>query len=181
MSRIGRSPINVPSGVTVALNNGVITVNGPKGTLTKEINSKVDVKIEGNIIHVLNNNAESDKNAKALHGLYRQLINNMIVGVSQGFEKRLNVNGVGYKVNLKNPHEVTLNIGFSHPVEVKAVDGITLEAEKNVLIVKGIDKEKVGQFASYVRGLKVVEPYHAYGISYSDEKIIRKETKTGKK
>lgn len=182
MSRIGRSPIILPAGVTVLVSpENVVTVTGPKGTLNKAVNKKIEVKIEGNTVHVLNNNPAKDKEARAFHGLFRQLINNMVVGVSKGFEKRLNINGVGFKINLKSNTEVVLNIGFSHPVDIKAIPGITLEAEKNTLTVKGIDKEAVGKFASYIRGIKPVEPYHAYGISYSDEVIIRKETKTGKK
>lgn len=182
MSRIGRNPIAIPAGVTVSMDDkNVITVTGPKGTLKREVHHRIEVKIEDNVINVINNHPLSDKQTKALHGLFRQLINNMVEGVSKGFEKRLNINGVGYKINLKSSNNAILNIGFSHPVEITAVEGITLEAEKNTLIVKGIDKELVGQFSSYVRGIKPVEPYHAYGISYSDEVIKRKETKTGKK
>ena len=181
MSRIGRSPIVVPAGVTVTVGaNNLVTVTGPKGTLNKEISNKIEVKVEEGVVNVLNNNPEKDKQAKALHGLSRQLINNMVQGVFKGFEKRLVIKGVGYRINLAGDKEATLNIGFSHPVIVKAVDGISLADEKNVLIVKGIDKELVGQFASYVRGLKPVEPYHGYGIRYEDERVIKKEAKSGK-
>lgn len=181
MSRIGRSPIVVPAGVTVVVDaNNLVTVTGPKGTLNKEISNKIEVKVAEGVVNVLNNNPEKDKQAKALHGLSRQLINNMVEGVSKGFEKRLVIKGVGYRINLAGDKEATLNIGFSHPVTVKAVDGISLADEKNVLIVKGIDKELVGQFASYVRGLKPVEPYHGYGIRYEDERVIKKEAKSGK-
>lgn len=179
MSRVGRSPIILPAGVTAVYENGVITVTGPKGTLKREVNKRLDYKIESNKILVENHHT-ADKQMKAFHGLFRQLINNMVEGVVKGFEKRLNINGVGYKIALKGNNAATLNIGFSHPVEISTPEGVTLEAEKNTLIVKGIDKELVGQFSSYVRGIKPVEPYHAYGISYSDEKIIRKESKSGK-
>lgn len=178
MSRIGKNPITLPSGVNVTLNNNVVTVNGPLGTLSREIHPKVGVTVEGN--QVIVSNTTNDYEVRKFHGLYRQLINNMIVGVSKGYEKRLNVNGVGYKIT-QNGKDLVLNIGLSHPVEVKAIDGITLSCEKNEVIVKGIDKELVGQFASKVRDIKPVEPYHAYGISYSDEVVFRKERKTGKK
>lgn len=181
MSRIGRSPIILPAGVTFNIDSeGVVTVTGPLGTLTRQINRRLEVKVEGNEILVINHQ-HADKQMRAYHGLYRQLIANMVEGVSKGYERRLVINGVGYKINLKSDKAATLNIGYSHPVEVVAVEGITLAAEKNTLIIKGIDKELVGQFASNVRGIKPVEPYHAYGIAYSDEVIIRKETKTGKK
>jgi len=188
MSRIGKNPISIPAGVKVtvapdtASADNIVTVTGPLGTLTRKVNKRLEIKIdnEKNNVLVINNHI-ADKNLKALHGLFRQLIANMVEGVSKGFEKKLNINGVGYKINLKSEKNAVLNIGFSHPVEVNAVNGITLAAEKNTLIIKGIDKELVGQFASNVRDLKPVEPYHAYGISYSDEVIIRKETKTGKK
>lgn len=180
MSRIGRNPIIIPSGVTVNFDKNIVTVTGPKGTLKREVSNKLTYQIEDNKILVINP-SPNDKQLKALHGLFRQLINNMVEGVTKGFEKRLNINGVGYKINLKSDKEAILNIGYSKPVVVTAVEGITLDADKNTLIIKGIDKELVGQFASNVRGIKPVEPYHAYGISYSDEIIRRKETKTGKK
>ncbi len=181
MSRIGRNPIVLPAGVTISVNaDNLVTVKGPKGTLSRQINKRLEVKVENNHVNIVNHQ-QADKQMRAFHGLYRQLISNMVEGVSKGFERKLNINGVGYKITLKGDREATLNIGFSHPVEVKAVEGITLSADKNTLIIKGIDKELVGQFASNVRGLKPVEPYHAYGISYDDEFIIRKETKTGKK
>ena len=178
MSRIGRNPIAIPSGVTVTMNNNICTVTGPKGTLTREINPKIEVKIEDNQVVVLNNNTDSQY--KAYHGLYRQLIANMVEGVSKGYERSLNVNGVGYKVTQQG-QDLVLNIGFSHPVTLKAIEGITLSCDKTVITVKGIDKELVGQFAAKVRAIKPVEPYHAYGISYADEVIVRKEVKSGKK
>ena len=178
MSRIGKKPITLPQGVSLSVNGNLVTVTGPKGTLSREINPKIEVKVEGNQILVLNNNSESEY--KAYHGLYRQLIANMVEGVSKGFEKSLNVNGVGYKVNQQG-QDLVLNIGFSHPVVIKAIEGITLSCDKTVVTIKGIDKELVGQFAAKVRNIKPVEPYHAYGISYTDEVIVRKEVKSGKK
>ena len=178
MSRIGRNPITIPAGVTVKIDNNLVTVSGQKGTLSREINSKIEVKVEGEQIIVLNNNKEAQY--KAYHGLYRQLIANIVEGVSKGFEKTLNVNGVGFKI-AQQGQDLVLNIGFSHPVELKAVPGITLSCDKNTIKVSGIDKELVGQYAAKVRDIKPVEPYHAYGISYADEVIVRKEVKSGKK
>ena len=178
MSRIGKNPITLPSGVTLTVENNIVKVSGPLGTLSREIHPKVGVTVEGNEVKVVNTTNEYE--VRKFHGLYRQLINNMIIGVSKGYEKRLNVNGVGFKIT-QNGNDLVLNIGLSHPVNVVAVEGITLSCDKNVVIVKGIDKEKVGQFASRIRDIKPVEPYHAYGISYADEVVYRKERKTGKK
>ena len=178
MSRIGKNPIEMPNGVSIKVENALVTVTGPKGTLSREINPKIEVVVEGNVIKVLNNNTEAQY--KAYHGLYRQLIANMVEGVSKGYEKVLNVNGVGFKINQQG-QDLVLNIGFSHPVEVKAIDGITLSCDKTSIKVAGIDKELVGQFAAKIRDIKPVEPYHAYGISYADEVIVRKEVKSGKK
>lgn len=178
MSRIGKKEILLPETVTAELNGKTLTVKGQLGTLSREIVHDVKVVIEGNKILVQNESNNKDMNK--FHGLYRQLINNMVVGVSQGYQKVLTVNGVGYKL-AQNGNDVTMNIGFSHPVEVKAVDGITLAIDKNNLIVRGIDKELVGKFASSVKDIKPVEPYHAYGIYYADETVRRKERKTGKK
>ena len=178
MSRIGRNPIEIPAGVNVKVEGALVSVTGPKGTLSREINPKIEVVVEGNVINVLNNNKEAQY--KAYHGLYRQLIANMVEGVSKGYEKVLNVNGFGFKITQQG-QDLLLNIGFSHPVVVKAVPGITLSCEKTSIKVAGIDKELVGQFAAKVRDIKPVEPYHAYGISYEDEVIVRKEVKSGKK
>ena len=178
MSRVGRNPIEIPAGVNVKVEGALVSVTGPKGTLSREINPKIEVVVEGNVINVLNNNTEAQY--KAYHGLYRQLIANMVEGVSKGYEKVLNVNGVGFKI-AQQGQDLLLNIGFSHPVVVKAVPGITLSCEKTSIKVAGIDKELVGQFAAKVRDIKPVEPYHAYGISYADEVIVRKEVKSGKK
>ena len=178
MSRIGNRIITIPAGVTVAINGDKCTVTGPLGTLTKTVNDKLTYNIDGQVLTVVNNNQDPKYNA--YHGLYRQIINNMVIGVSKGYEKRLTINGVGYKVSQKG-QDLVLNIGFSHPVDVKAVDGITLSCDKNEIIVKGIDKELVGQVALRIRDIKPVEPYHAYGIYYSDETVVRKEVKSGKK
>ena len=178
MSRIGRNPIAIPAGVNVNVNGSLISVTGPKGSLSREINPKIEVVVEGNEVKVLNNNNEAQY--KAYHGLYRQLIANMVEGVSKGYEKTLNVNGVGFKITQQG-NDLLLNIGFSHPVVVKAVDGINLSCDKTTIKVAGIDKELVGQFAAKIRDIKPVEPYHAYGISYADEVIVRKEVKSGKK
>ena len=178
MSRIGKNPITIPQGVSVSMNGQLVTVTGPLGTLSREINPKIEVKIDGNVITIINNNKEAQY--KAYHGLYRQLIANMVEGVSKGFEKSLNVNGVGFKVNQQG-QDLVMNIGFSHPVVVKAVPGIQLSCDKTVITVKGCDKELVGQFAAKIRDIKPVEPYHAYGISYTTETIVRKEVKSGKK
>ena len=178
MSRIGRNPIELPAGVNVSVNGALVSVTGPKGSLSGEINPKIEVVVEGNTVKLLNNNTEAQY--KAYHGLYRQLIANMVEGVSKGYEKTLNVNGVGFKI-AQQGQDLVLNIGFSHPVVVNAVPGITLSCEKTSIKVAGIDKELVGQFAAKVRDIKPVEPYHAYGISYADEVIVRKEVKSGKK
>lgn len=178
MSRIGKKEILLPETVTAELNGRTLTVKGQLGTLSREIVHDVKVVIDGNKILVQNEN--NNKELNKFHGLYRQLINNMVIGVSQGYQKVLTVNGVGYKLT-QNGNDVTMNIGFSHPVEIKAIDGITLAIDKNNLIVRGIDKELVGKFASTVKDIKPVEPYHAYGIYYADETVRRKERKTGKK
>lgn len=178
MSRVGKQVITIPSGVNVTVNGNNVTVTGSLGTLSRDFDHRIKVVVENNEVKVLNETNDAD--LSKFHGLTRQLIFNMIEGVSKGFEKRLTINGVGFKITQKG-QDLVLNIGLSHPVEVKAEDGITLSFDKNEVIVKGISKEKVGQFASKVRDLKRVEPYHAYGIYYSNEVVRRKERKTGKK
>ena len=179
MSRIGRKPVELPSSVTFQNNNGVVTVSGPLGTLTREFpSSDIQFAVENN--QILVTRANDKDTTRALHGLYRQLLDNMVVGVTKGYQKSLNINGVGYKTSM-NGQNVILNIGLSHPVEIVAVPGITLSCDKTVVTVKGIDKELVGQFAAKIRDIKPVEPYHAYGITYTDEVVVRKERKTGKK
>ncbi len=172
MSRIGNAIINIPAGVTVEVANNVMTVKGPKGTLTQGYDPIITPVIEGNVIKFVRANDQGPTKAK--HGLYRALCANMVKGVTEGFKKTLVVNGVGWKV-AKQGKKVVLNIGFSHPVEVEEIGGITLDCPSQTEItVAGIDKEKVGQYAAMIRALREPEPYHGYGIRYSDEVIERK-------
>lgn len=179
MSRIGRAPITVPAGVTIDNTNNLITVKGPLGTLTQQVDSSITVKIDGNVLTVERHS--DDKDHRALHGLYRALINNMVTGVTKGFEKHLVVAGVGYKVTATDT-KLTMNIGFSHPVEFTAPAGITFAmAAPLEIVVKGIDRQLVGQVAATIKAVKPVEPYHGYGIHYKDEVVVRKEGKTAGK
>ena len=179
MSRIGKLPVVLPAGVTVTFENGVLTVKGAKGTLTQQVTGEIDVKVEGNEAHVVTTGNAPETNAK--HGLYRALLHNMVVGVTEGYKKTLKVNGVGWKV-AKQGNKVVLNIGFSHPVDFAEPAGVKLECPSvNEIVVSGIDKTLVGQTAANIRKLRVPEPYHGYGIAYSDEVIERKEGKTGGK
>ena len=178
MSRIGRKPINIPAGVEVSLNDGVITVKGSKGTLTQKIHRNMKVEINDGIITVIRPN--DLKQNRALHGLTRSLIQNMIEGVSNGFKKELEVNGVGYRVQ-KQGSNLVMNLGYSHQVIVPEIEGIKIETQGNKITVLGIDKQKVGQFAAEVREKRPPEPYKGKGIKYVDEVIRRKEGKTGKK
>ena len=180
MSRIGRMPIAVPAGVTVEIaENNVVTVKGPKGTLTRTLAPEMDIKLEGAQIVVTRPN--DLKRMKSLHGLTRTLINNMVVGVTSGYEKKLEVNGVGYRA-AKAGKKLTLNLGYSHPVEMEDPEGIESVVDgQNIIIIKGIDKEKVGQYAAEIRDKRRPEPYKGKGIKYSDEVIRRKEGKTAKK
>ena len=172
MSRIGNALITLPAGVTVEVANNAFTVKGPKGTLTQAMDPIISMAVEGNVVKLTRANDLADTKAK--HGLYRALCANMVKGVSEGFKKSLIVNGVGWKV-AKQGNKVVLNVGFSHPVEVVEVDGIVLDCPSQTEItVSGINKEKVGQFAAMIRSIRVPEPYHAYGIRYSDEVIERK-------
>ncbi len=179
MSRIGKLPVVIPAGVTVSFENGLITVKGAKGMLTQKVVGGIDIKVEGNEAHVVKTGRDSGDEAK--HGLYRALLHNMVVGVNEGYKKTLKVNGVGWKV-AKQGNKVVLNVGFSHPVEVFEEDGVKLDCpSQNEIVVSGIDKIKVGQIAANIRKIRVPEPYHGYGIAYSDEVIERKEGKTGGK
>ena len=179
MSRIGRKPIAIPAGVEVKNDNGLITVKGPKGTLTQKINPIISVEINGNEINVTRPNDE--KESRSLHGLSRTLINNMIIGVTEGYKKELEVNGVGYRVQ-KQGDTLVMNLGYSHQVFVKEIPGITIEAPgPNQIIISGADKQLVGQFAAEVREKRPPEPYKGKGIKYTDEVIHRKEGKTGAK
>ena len=180
MSRIGRLPIAIPAGVTVEIaENNVVTVKGPKGTLVRELPVEMEIKQEGEEIIVTRPN--DLKRMKSLHGLTRTLVNNMVIGVSQGYEKVLEVNGVGYRA-AKAGKKLTLSLGYSHPVEMEDPEGIETVVEgQNVIIVKGISKEQVGQFAAEIRDKRRPEPYKGKGIKYADEVIRRKVGKTGKK
>lgn len=179
MSRIGRMPIAIPAGVTVTLDGNVITVKGAKETLTRELHPNMQVAVEDNQIVVTRPN--DDKQNRALHGLTRTLIHNMVVGVTEGFKKELDVNGVGYRV-AKQGKDLVMNLGFSHQVTMSEIDGITIEVPNpNKIIISGPDKQKVGQFAAEVREKRPPEPYKGKGIKYVDEHIRRKEGKTGGK
>jgi len=177
MSRIGKKPIAIPQGVEVTIDGHKVTVKGPKGTLTDEFLNCVSIaKEENNIVVTLEDETKSN-----IHGLTRTLIQNMITGVSTGFEKALEINGVGYRAQ-KQGKKLVMNLGYSHPVEMEEPEGITFEVPNaNTIIVKGIDKEAVGQTAAVIRTKRPPEVYHGKGIKYSDEHIRRKEGKAGKK
>jgi len=179
MSRIGRKPITVPSGVTVTLENSNITVKGPKGTLTREVHKDMQVSVEENVITVVR--PSENKLHRSLHGTTRSIISNMVSGVTEGFSKNLELVGVGYRAN-KSGDKVVLNVGYSHPVEITPEAGIEFEVPSNTkIIVKGIDKERVGAYAAKIRSVREPEPYKGKGIKYEGERIIRKEGKAGKK
>ena len=180
MSRIGRMPIAIPAGVTVTIaENNKVTVKGPKGTLERELPTEMSIKVEDEEVVVTRPN--DLKKMKSLHGLTRTLINNMVVGVTEGYQKVLEVNGVGYRA-AKSGKTLTLNLGYSHPVEMEDPEGVESAVEgQNKIIVKGIDKEKVGQYAAEIRDKRRPEPYKGKGIKYADEVIRRKVGKTGKK
>ena len=179
MSRIGNKPITVPVGVEVTLDGQIITVKGPKGTLTREINNNMKVALDGNVITV--KRPDDEPGNRSLHGLTRTLINNMVQGVVTEYTRALEINGVGYRA-AKQGKKLVLTLGYSHPVEIEEPEGITFEVPApNQIIVKGIDKEKVGQMAAVVRTKRPPEVYRGKGIKYVEEHIRRKEGKTGKK
>ena len=180
MSRIGRMPITVPAGVEVTIaENNVVTVKGPKGTLTQALRPEMILEQEGNVIHV--KRPSDDKLHKSLHGLTRSLIHDMVVGVSEGFKKELEVNGIGYRA-AKEGKNLVMNLGYSHQVIVPEIDGITIDVPtQNKIVISGPDKQKVGQFAAEVREKRPPEPYKGKGIKYVDEVIRRKVGKTGAK
>ena len=180
MSRIGRAPIAIPAGVEIKVeDNNVVTVKGPKGTLTQQFNPNMAIAIEENVLHVTRPN--DAKENRALHGLTRTLIHNMVVGVTEGYKKELEVNGVGYRV-AKEGQNLVMNIGFSHQVIMPEKNGITIEVPApNKIVIHGIDKQTVGQFAAEVREKRPPEPYKGKGIKYTDEVIRRKAGKTGAK
>ena len=179
MSRIGNKPITVPAGIDVTIDGQKITVKGPKGTLTREINSNMKVALDGNVITVTRPDDEPEN--RSLHGLTRTLIANMIEGVLNEYKKELQIVGVGYRAQ-KQGNKLVMNLGYSHPVEIEQPEGITFDVPNaNTIIVRGIDKEVVGQTAAVVRTKRPPEVYHGKGIKYADEHIRRKEGKAGKK
>ncbi len=178
MSRIGKMPITIPAGVTVDIKDGnVVTVKGPKGELTRALSSDMGIEINDNIITITRPN--DLKRNKALHGLTRSLLNNMVTGVSAGYEKTLEINGVGYRAQ-KQGKKLVLNLGYSHPIEMEDPEGLESTVEGNKIVVKGINKEAVGQYAANIRSKRPPEPYKGKGIKYADETIRRKVGKTGK-
>lgn len=179
MSRIGKMPIALPAGVDVKFENGIVTVKGPKGTLSREIVGNIGVEVEGTTLMVKALDETADTNAK--HGLYRALLNGMVTGVTAGFVKALEVKGVGWKAAVQG-NKLVLNVGFSHPVEFVAPEGIKFECPTlTEVTVSGISKELVGQIAANIRAVRVPEPYHGYGIRYKGENVEHKESDKGKK
>ena len=180
MSRIGRAPITIPAGVEVSVDErNHVTVKGPKGTLERDLVPSIKLNVEAGVIHVTR--PDDTKQNRSLHGLTRTLVDNMVVGVTQGFEKKLEINGVGYRAQ-KEGKNLVMNLGFSHQVVVPETDDIQIDVpDPNHIVIKGIDKQKVGQFAAEVRGKRPPEPYKGKGIKYDYEVIRRKEGKTGAK
>jgi len=180
MSRIGNAPITVPSGVDVTINGRTISVKGPKGQLDREIPADITMSLDGETLTVARANDENK--TKALHGLARSLVNNMVIGVTDGFRKELEIVGVGYRAEAQGPGGLRLNLGFSHTVDVKAPEGITFEVpQQTQVVVSGIDKEVVGQVAANIRGIRKPEPYKGKGVRYAGERVLRKAGKAGKK
>ena len=180
MSRIGKAPITVPAGVDVTVEGRRISVKGPKGTLERQIPGTITVSQEGDTLTVERPNDENK--VKAMHGLTRSLVNNMVIGVTEGFKKNLEIVGVGYRAEAQGPNALRLNLGFSHPVDVKAPEGITFEVPvQTQIIVSGIDKEVVGQVAADIRSIRKPEPYKGKGVRYAGERVLRKAGKAGKK
>ena len=178
MSRIGRKPIVIPAGVEVKIEGNTVTVKGPKGTLSQEVSNAMQLSLEGNVLTVAR--PSDDREYRALHGLTRTLISNMVIGVSEGFKKELEIAGVGYRA-AKEGNVLVLNLGYSNPVRVADTEDITTEVPNNTkIVVNGIDKQKVGQFAAEIRGIRPPEPYKGKGVHYVGEVIIRKEGKSGK-
>ena len=179
MSRIGRMPVAIPAGVTVAVDGSKVTAKGPKGELTQVMHPDMIVSVEDNMVHVAR--PSDDKLHRSLHGLTRSLIHNMVIGVSEGYKKELEIDGVGYRA-AKAGNQLQMNLGYSHQVNVDEIPGITIEVPApNKIIIHGIDKQKVGQFAAEVREKRPPEPYKGKGIKYVDEVIRRKEGKAGGK
>ena len=178
MSRIGRKPIVIPAGVEVKIEGNTVTVKGPKGTLSQQVSNAMQLSMEGNVLTVAR--PSDDREYRALHGLTRTLISNMVIGVTEGFKKELEIAGVGYRA-AKEGNVLVLNLGFSNPVRVADTEDVTTEVPNNAkIVVNGIDKQKVGQFAAEIRGIRPPEPYKGKGVHYVGEFIIRKEGKSGK-
>ncbi len=177
LSRIGKLPIEIPSGVTITVDSGNVTVEGPKGKLVQFITPAVTVEVKDGVLTV--SPRDESKAARSQHGLMRALINNMVTGVTKGFEKKLEVNGVGFRVAATN-NQLEMSLGFSHPVKYSAPSGVTITNDKMTITVSGIDKQQVGQVAAEIRSLKKPEPYKGKGIKYADEVILRKAGKAGK-
>ena len=179
MSRIGKSPIPVPSGVDVAISGARITVKGPKGSLERDIPGAITIRQDGDILVV--ERPDDERRNRAMHGLVRSLVNNMVLGVTQGFRKELEIVGVGYRATAKGPGAMELALGFSHPVNITAPDGVTFEVPApNRIVVSGIDKEAVGQVAADIRAWRKPEPYKGKGVRYAGEHVRRKVGKAGK-
>ena len=178
MSRIGKQPISIPAGVTITVGDREITVVGPKGQLIVPVQPKTKVVVEGATTTVTRE--DDEPKSRAWHGLQRALLANAVEGVTRGYEKKLEINGVGYRLS-GGGQEIEMALGFSHPVKYKAPEGVQLTTNKMEITVSGIDKQKVGQFASNIRDIRPVEPYHGYGVRYSDEVVVRKVGKTAGK
>ena len=180
MSRIGKAPVNLPSGVEVSVADRMITVKGPKGTLSRVLPGEIEVSVDGSVLTCTRPNDE--RRNRAQHGLTRSLVNNMVLGVTEGFKKNLEIVGVGYRAEAQGPAALRLNLGFSHPVNVNAPEGITFEVPvPTQIVVNGIDKEVVGQVAANIRSIRKPEPYKGKGVRYAGERILRKAGKAGKK
>ena len=180
MSRIGKAPVTVPSGVDITVDGTTITVKGPKGTLSRVIPGDITISQEDGVLNVAR--PDDERRNRALHGLTRSLVNNMVIGVTDGFKKNLEIVGVGYRAEAQGPTGLRLNLGFSHPVTVQAPEGITFEVPTPTqVVVNGIDKEVVGQVAANVRSIRKPEPYKGKGVRYAGERVLRKAGKTGKK
>ncbi|GAM14798.1 MULTISPECIES: 50S ribosomal protein L6 [Mesobacillus] len=178
MSRVGKKPIEIPAGVTVTLDNNHVTVKGPKGELSRTFHSDIEIKIEENVINI--SRPTDNKEHRALHGTTRAVLANMVEGVSKGFERGLELVGVGYRA-AKQGNKLVLNVGYSHPVEIEAEKGLEIEVPSNTkVIIKGTDKERVGALAANIRDVRPPEPYKGKGIRYEGEYVRRKEGKTGK-
>jgi large subunit ribosomal protein L6 len=180
MSRIGKTPVAVPSGVDVTVSAGTITVKGPKGTLSRTLPAPITItQADGELTFT---RPDDERDNRALHGLVRSLVNNMVIGVTDGFKKELEIVGVGYRAEAQGPNAIRLALGFSHPVNVKAPDGITFEVPvPTQVVVSGIDKEVVGQVAANIRSIRKPEPYKGKGVRYQGERVLRKAGKAGKK